>query len=127
MTFFQAVKYCIVQKYASGQGRASREEFFAYFCAFIFFCFAWSLFVGGLVEHYGDVNLLDFVLMYIPFIFVPPLVAVTVRRLHDAGKTGWLILLFLAPVLNILALGLLFLSGTPGPNRFGPEPRRVHF
>ena len=46
-----------------------------------------------------------------------------VRRLHDAGQSGWWSLLFLLPVAgDILALALNFWRGTDGPNRFGPAP-----
>ena len=47
----------------------------------------------------------------------------SVRRSHDRDRTGWFILLFLVPLLNIWPfIELYFLAGTPGPNRFGPDP-----
>lgn len=60
-----------------------------------------------------------------------PSVAVTVRRLHDRDMSGWwylgVIIGSLIPLINILvSLGfliLMFLPGTPGPNRFGPDPK----
>ncbi|WP_052691790.1 DUF805 domain-containing protein [Teredinibacter purpureus] len=49
------------------------------------------------------------------------------RRLHDLDKSGWLLLLFLVPLLNILlGLYMLFASGTHGTNRFGPQPTKNH-
>lgn len=63
------------------------------------------------------------------FSFIPSL-AVTVRRLHDRGRSGfWLIgyaVVGLIPVLGLLS-SLLFLvdmlrSGTAGSNRFGTDP-----
>ena len=52
-----------------------------------------------------------------------PLLAVTVRRLHDQDKSGWLVLLQLVPIANIVLLVFMFLPGTPGPNKFGPDPK----
>lgn len=60
-----------------------------------------------------------------------PSIAVTVRRLHDRDMSGWwylgVIIGSLIPLINILiSLGfliLMFLPGTPGPNRFGPDPK----
>lgn len=60
-----------------------------------------------------------------------PSIAVTVRRLHDRDMSGWWYLgVFvgsLIPLINILVsigfLILMFLPGTPGPNRFGPDPK----
>ncbi len=77
-------------------------------------------------DFLGDVNLIDFTLGYVPFFLLPPLVAVTVRRLHDISKTGWLSWLYLVPLINILALGLLFMPGKPYANRFGPEPVAIN-
>lgn len=53
-------------------------------------------------------------------------IAVTVKRLHDLGRPGshwWLLLI---PIYNVyLGLVLLFGKGTPGPNRFGPDPLSI--
>lgn len=63
-----------------------------------------------------------------------PGIAVTVRRFHDQGKAGWwylvLALFSLVPLLGLIpAIALLvFLTvpGTPGPNRYGPDPKNPY-
>lgn len=53
-----------------------------------------------------------------------PSLAVSVRRLHDQDRTGWLLLLWLIPFLGWFALiVLMLLDGTPGNNRFGPDTK----
>lgn len=60
-----------------------------------------------------------------------PTVAVTVRRLHDRDMSGWwylgFIVLSLIPLVGFLVsiafLVIMFLPGTPGPNRFGADPK----
>jgi uncharacterized membrane protein YhaH (DUF805 family) len=81
-----------------------------------------------------------------------PLAAITVRRMHDRDRSGWWALLYLLPVYlflhvldfgrlpsSMIGFGLLLAAGaalvlafaidlgwwqgTPGPNRFGPDPR----
>ncbi len=52
--------------------------------------------------------------------------AVNAKRLHDRDRTAWWLAAFWVPVLNLpialwLLVQLLFLRGTPGPNRFGPD------
>ena len=96
--------------------------------AFFYLCFCglWICGIFSLMYWCGDVNLIDFTLGYVPFFLLPPLVAVTVRRLHDISKTGWLSWLYLVPLINILALGLLFMPGKPYANRFGPEPVAIN-
>lgn len=125
MTFWQAIRQCIVDKYATAQGRASRAEFWCYFFAFLVFCCLWLAFIEILTIWFGDINLIDFVLLYIPFIFLPPLAAACIRRLHDLGKSGWLGLLLLLPLLNILGIGILCMPGAPGPNQYGAPPPHV--
>lgn len=45
------------------------------------------------------------------------------RRLHDLGKSGWLSLLILLPLVNLIfGLYLLFAPGEDYPNDFGPKP-----
>jgi uncharacterized membrane protein YhaH (DUF805 family) len=51
-----------------------------------------------------------------------PGVAVSVRRLHDLDRSGWWLLLTLTGIGIILLLIWDCMRGTPGPNRFGPDP-----
>jgi len=47
------------------------------------------------------------------------------RRFNDMGHSGWMVLTFLIPVVNIfIGFWLLFGSGNNGPNRFGPAPNK---
>ena len=55
-------------------------------------------------------------------------IAITVKRLHDLGRSGWHWFLLAVPLYNVyLGLVLLFGRGTPGPNRFGPDPLGVPY
>jgi uncharacterized membrane protein YhaH (DUF805 family) len=53
-----------------------------------------------------------------------PWIAVSVKRFHDRGRSGWFLLIALIPFFGALWLliELGFLRGTPGPNRFGSYP-----
>ena len=53
-----------------------------------------------------------------------PSLSVTVRRLHDIGRTGWWILLGLIPFIGWLALFVLtLLNSESGSNKYGPNPK----
>ena len=53
-----------------------------------------------------------------------PAIAVQVRRFHDQDKSGWFVLLNFIPIIGgLIVLVMMFLDGTPGPNRFGPDPK----
>jgi uncharacterized membrane protein YhaH (DUF805 family) len=53
--------------------------------------------------------------------------AIAAKRWHDRGKSGFMVLVMLIPVvgplLTLMECGIL--DGTPGPNRFGPSPKDV--
>nr|WP_240196377.1 DUF805 domain-containing protein [Stenotrophomonas lactitubi] len=53
---------------------------------------------------------------------IVPLIAVTVRRLHDCGQSGWLYLLALVPGGGLVILIFALLPGTPQHNPYGPVP-----
>ena len=46
-----------------------------------------------------------------------------VKRLHDLGHSGWWVLLFIVPLINlVLLLYLFFFRGQMGGNQYGPDP-----
>jgi len=76
---------------------------------------------------------LALVMLWGLFVFIPSM-AVTVRRLHDRDMSGWwyggALIASFVPLVNVLALPvflfvfvMMFLPGTPGPNRYGPDPK----
>lgn len=49
--------------------------------------------------------------------------AMSVKRAHDRGRSGWFVLLCFVPVLNLWPLvEFYFLRGTRGQNDYGPDP-----
>jgi uncharacterized membrane protein YhaH (DUF805 family) len=89
-----------------------------------------ALFVEGLAafgttEHPDSVEAALFIplALYILATIIPSL-AITVRRLHDTGKSGWMILLCLIPkVGGIILLAFMVLDSDPGPNQYGSNPK----
>ncbi|MFE9625656.1 DUF805 domain-containing protein [Streptomyces sp. NPDC006527] len=55
-----------------------------------------------------------------------PALAVTVRRLHDTDRSGWWSLIAVVPCVGTIAM-LIFTAteGTPGQNRYGPNPKET--
>ncbi len=50
-----------------------------------------------------------------------------VRRLHDTGKSGWMILVALIPLVgSIVLIVFLVQSGERTPNQYGPVPVQGH-
>ncbi|CUW37438.1 putative inner membrane protein [Magnetospirillum sp. XM-1] len=116
MDFMTAVKTCI-GKYATFQGRASRSEYWFFALFNIILSMIASVVAGASL---GVLSVLPAILMI--GLFVPSL-AVSVRRLHDLGKSGWWFLIILIPVIGGLVLLWWFCQrGTEGQNMFGSDP-----
>ena len=47
------------------------------------------------------------------------LIIESIRRLHDLGKSGWWIFLFIIPFVWLMT----WCKGQDGPNEYGPDPR----
>jgi len=72
-------------------------------------------------ETGGILSLVGIAVVYIAMIVISIMLAV--QRLHDLDKTGWLYLLILVPLVNIIfGLYMLFARGTQGTNRYGNPP-----
>jgi uncharacterized membrane protein YhaH (DUF805 family) len=53
--------------------------------------------------------------------------AMTFRRAHDTGKSGWIWLMLLVPFVNLLALyWLLIEDSQQGPNKYGPAVKQFY-
>ena len=55
-----------------------------------------------------------------------PSVAVTVRRLHDTGRSGWWYLISFAPLGGIVLLVFTCMDSQQGTNVYGPSPKPAH-
>ncbi|AXI01734.1 DUF805 domain-containing protein [Aquirhabdus parva] len=92
--------------------------------AFVFGGF--SALAGGSESSFAGLGIgliLAFAVLYIAFIYIT--IVYGIRRAHDINISGWWLLLFLIPIVNIIfGLYLLFARGTDGQNRFGP-PRKT--
>lgn len=61
--------------------------------------------------------------LYVLMVFIPGL-SVTVRRLHDVGKSGWMYFIILIPIIGAIWLLVLLVSeGDRGTNQYGPDPK----
>ena len=96
--------YDFKNRFCQFSGRASRREYFS-FTGF-----------GGLAFPLNPFFMLSLVLI-VGFI---PWLAITVRRYHDVGKSGWWMFV---PIANFF---LLLKKSDDGPNEYGHEPDPVN-
>jgi uncharacterized membrane protein YhaH (DUF805 family) len=60
-------------------------------------------------------------LVTIAIVLIVPHLALTAKRFHDIGRSGYFSLLFFIGDI-ILFIPLCFVPGTPGPNKYGRQP-----
>jgi uncharacterized membrane protein YhaH (DUF805 family) len=136
-----------LKNYAAFAGRASRAEFwsFALFFVVITQLAGW---IDGMNPQRVTIALrMGIFELCVTLLFILPMIAAGVRRLHDSNRSGWMILLMYVPYLGWLTsqgnpsaelvslgafligfIGLVFQLALPGntiENRFGPPPFRL--
>ena len=118
MTFSEAIKTSLVNKYATFSGRATRSEYW-YVVLFGYLLALLIVFLGMIIDSPELIIGLSTVLSLI--LLVPGL-AVCIRRLHDTGRSGWWYLLVLIPYIGAVALLIIFCLKSSEDNKYGPKP-----
>ena len=115
-----------LRRYADFSGRSRRKEYWMFLLGVVIVFVVLSMVegllgLGGLVGGvYGPLTLLLALAIFIPAL------AVQVRRFHDQGRTGWLVLLNLIPFIGgLIVLVFMVLDGKRGPNQYGPDPKNA--
>lgn len=120
----------VLKKYAVFSGRAGRREFWMFTLWTLVFILALAI-----LDHALGVDTIDLTdagmkgvhvgpltVTYVVAMILPNL-AVQCRRLHDIGKTGWLQLISVIPIVGPFIL-IYFTAqpGQTGPNTYGSDP-----
>jgi uncharacterized membrane protein YhaH (DUF805 family) len=114
MNFTQAISSGF-SNYVNFAGRAIRSEYWYW----VLFVFVASI-VARIIDAAIGINLFNPIFGLAVLL---PSIAVGVRRLHDIDRSGWWLLLDFIPLIGWIILIVWFCSrGTPGANRFGPDP-----
>lgn len=120
------------RRYAEFHGRSRRTEYWMFILLNVLAIFVFA-FAGGIgLATSREFGVLFFVLLgvYVLAAIIPSL-SVAVRRFHDTGKSGWLLLLLMVlgciPLLGLIAavIQIVFLctDSDPGPNQYGLNPK----
>ena len=102
MSFGEAIK-SVFSKYATFSGRARRSEFWYFYLFYILIAFGLS-FLSILIPIAKYLYILFGLGVFLPY------TAVTVRRLHDIGKSGWFLLIFMVVIFLISMLMFLIID-----------------
>ena len=112
--------FAVLNKYAVFSGRASRTEYWMF--SLFHLSIAFALYFIGISPAGGDLIVLGLNLYNLAVLI--PGIAVTVRRLHDTGRSVWWMLIGMIPVIGIIILLVWTVQDShPGENKYGPNPK----
>lgn len=130
MNFQDAVKNCFA-KYTEFNGRAPRSEYW-FWTLFATIVTVVAMILDGVLgtnftmdDGYGGETSSGYGYFYLAAVLglLLPGLAVTVRRLHDTGRSGWFFLLALIPLVGGIILLVWFCTaGAAEDNQYGPDP-----
>jgi uncharacterized membrane protein YhaH (DUF805 family) len=119
----------VLKKYTTFSGRARRKEYWMFVLFNMIFIFAIMIvgvIPGSVSKNEGYMYFgVALYYLYALAVFIPSL-AVSIRRLHDVGESGWFLLLSFIPLIGAIALLVKFCTdGTPGVNQYGANPKET--
>ena len=107
----------VLKQYAVFDGRARRKEYWM----FVLFNFVIAAALAIIGQVIGLVDVLR--ALYMLGVLVPGL-AVSVRRLHDTGRSGWMLLIALVPFVGwLVVLYFMAQTGETATHSYGPDPK----
>ena len=133
--FVWAIKTCFA-KYSTFSGRARRKEFWYWYlftCLPIIVVFVLALLVACTTMSYAQtvqpsntgmgLGFFEIVIILWNLIICLPSLAVTVRRLHDAGHSGWYYLISMIPLIGVILLFVALCTDSVEDNQYGENPK----
>ncbi|CZE48155.1 DUF805 domain-containing protein [Campylobacter geochelonis] len=110
----------VYAEYFNFNGRARRKEYWYYTLFYTII----SIVLGTLDLLIFDMEILSSIFFLVSLI---PYLAVSARRLHDIGKSGWWLLIGIIPILGGIVLLVFFIiDGEQGDNEYGLDPKREY-
>lgn len=117
MRFTEAIGISL-SKYATFRGRARRSE---YWWFYLFFTLAYCAGLGVDIAIDNPVPIFAYVTMAG---LILPHLAVTIRRLHDTGRSAWSLLIAMIPLVGgIWLLVVTVRDSEASDNEHGPWPK----
>src|SRR3954451_7172980 len=116
MSFTDAIRDGFRQ-YATFSGRSSRSAYWWFYLFAVLVIIA-AVIADEALRTGGVIYLLVLLGLFLPNL------AVTVRRLHDAGHSGWWLLINIVPIIGFIVLLVFTVTDSKPPNKWGDAPDR---
>lgn len=121
MQLINAWKTVVLGNYATFSGRARRSEYWWFALTSVIVSVVLNI-VGSLSDGMNAIAGLVGLVYWLGTLI--PSLAVAVRRLHDTGRSGWMLLIALIPLVGAIIL-IVFLASdsAKGTNNYGSSPK----
>lgn len=117
-------KKVVFENYANFEGRARRKEYWYFQLINILIILPIVIFGVFSLESSDELPFVFYLLGILFLGIIIPSIAVTVRRLHDIGKSGWFYLIsFIPSVGGLIMLYFTVLDSDSGSNQYGSNPK----
>lgn len=121
MNFSQAVSSGF-NRYFEFSGRSARSEYWWWTLFVVLVNVTFNMLMSAGLSDSAQMIVVAVVLVFSVATLVPGL-AVSIRRLHDVGRSGWWMLLLLIPLIGMLVLLYFAVQPSEGrTNDWGPVP-----
>ncbi|QEY24448.1 DUF805 domain-containing protein [Neisseria animalis] len=121
MSVIESFLYSLTKRYADFSGRSTKKEFWIFQLIYFVIYLIISLLIMisyNISEGLG--NIMNIICTIVVLGFIIPTLAVSIRRLHDINKSGWMYLLVLIPLIGWIWLIILYCKDSyPEDNQWG--------
>ena len=112
----------VLKKYAVFNGRARRKEYWFFFLFNILASILLAVIDMAIGSFNAEAGMGLLGGIYALAVLIPS-IAVSVRRLHDTGRSGWWLLIALVPIIGVIVLVIFMLQDSKPENQYGPNPK----
>jgi uncharacterized membrane protein YhaH (DUF805 family) len=110
--------------YANFKGRAQRKEFWM-FQLFAFIFVILLIIIDGITGSLDPISGFGLFSGIFTLALIIPTIAVSVRRLHDTGRSGWWYFAILIPLLGLIVLIFWCFDSDSEENKYGENPKEA--
>ena len=118
LSYVDNFKHTIMGNYANFKGRASRSEYWRFYGITIVIAGIFNV-LSALVMDTALASVVGLISIVYNLAILLPSIGLAARRLHDIGKSGWMLLISLIPFGIIYVIYLLAQKGDEGVNQYG--------
>ena len=118
LSYVDNFKHTIMGNYANFKGRASRSEYWRFYGITIVIAGIFNV-LSALVMDTALASVVGLISIVYNLAILLPSIGLAARRLHDIGKSGWMLLISLIPFGIIYVIYLLAQKGDEGDNQYG--------